>query len=152
MDKVDIYTDGACLGNPGPGGWAFIIKYGSGKIKEISGSEKYTTNNKMELTAAIKAVQYFKKALEINPYHEKARIALDNVTKKSFNDGNRAYKRGDLDGALEAYHKVLEFDEEFYQAHYQIGVIEAKMGNRNGSIDHYQQALEINPNPAITKP
>ena len=48
MDKVDIYTDGACLGNPGPGGWAFIIKYNGGKIKEFSGSEKYTTNNKME--------------------------------------------------------------------------------------------------------
>ena len=46
MDKVDIYTDGACLGNPGPGGWAFIIKYNSGRIKEFSGSEKYTTNNK----------------------------------------------------------------------------------------------------------
>ena len=92
------------------------------------------------------AVQHFKKALEINPYHEKARTALDNVAKKSFNDGNRAYKRGDLDGALEGYNKVLEFDEKFYQAHYQIGVIEAKMGNRDGAIDHYQQALDINPN------
>ena len=92
------------------------------------------------------AVQYFKKTLEINPYHEKARIALDNVTKKSFNDGNRAYKRGDLDGALGAYYKVLDFDENFFQAHYQIGVIKAKMGNRNGAITHYQQALEINPN------
>ena len=92
------------------------------------------------------AVQYFKKALEINPYHEKARTALDNVTKKSFNDGNRAYKRGDLDGALEAYYKVLEFDERFYQAHFQIGVINAKMGDRIGAIDHYQQALSINPN------
>ena len=60
MDKVDIYTDGACLGNPGPGGWAFIIKYNSGKIKEFSGSEKYTTNNKMELTAAIKALEFLK--------------------------------------------------------------------------------------------
>ena len=92
------------------------------------------------------AVQHFKKALEINPYHEKARKALDNVTKKSFNDGNRAYKRGDLDGAIKAYYKVLEFDEKFYQAHYQIGVIKAKMGDRNGAIGHYQQALDINPN------
>ena len=92
------------------------------------------------------AVQHFKKSLEINPYHEKARKALDNVTKKSFNDGNRAYKRGDLDGAIEAYYKVLEFDEKFYQAHYQIGVIKAKMGDRNGAIGHYQQALDINPN------
>jgi|TARA_B100000959_G_scaffold230334_1_gene246332 ribonuclease HI len=79
MDKVDIYTDGACLGNPGPGGWAFIIKYGSGKIKEISGSEKYTTNNKMELTAAIKAVQYFKKKIIINIYTD-SKYLKDGIT------------------------------------------------------------------------
>jgi len=92
------------------------------------------------------AVAHFKKALEINPYHEKARTALDNVTKKSFNDGNRSYKRGDLDGALDSYRKVLEYDEGFYQAHYQIGVIEAKMGNRDRAIGHYEASLEINPN------
>ena len=79
MDKVDIYTDGACLGNPGPGGWAFIIKYGSGKIKEISGSEKYTTNNKMELTAAIKAIKYFKKKIIINIYTD-SKYLKDGIT------------------------------------------------------------------------
>jgi ribonuclease HI len=68
MDKVDIYTDGACIGNPGPGGWAFIIKYSNGETKEFSGSAKYTTNNKMELTAAIKAIKYFKKKIIINIY------------------------------------------------------------------------------------
>ncbi len=79
MDKVDIYTDGACLGNPGPGGWAFIIKYNSGRIKEFSGSEKYTTNNKMELTAAIKAVQYFKKKIIINLYTD-SKYLKDGIT------------------------------------------------------------------------
>ena len=79
MDKVDIYTDGACLGNPGPGGWAFIIKYNSGKIKEFSGSEKYTTNNKMELTAAIKAVEYFKKKIIINLYTD-SKYLKDGIT------------------------------------------------------------------------
>ena len=79
MDKVDIYTDGACLGNPGPGGWAFIIKYNSGKIKEFSGSEKYTTNNKMELTAAIKAVKYFKKKIIINLYTD-SKYLKDGIT------------------------------------------------------------------------
>ena len=79
MDKVDIYTDGACLGNPGPGGWAFIIKYNGGKIKEFSGSEKYTTNNKMELTAAIKAVKYFKKKIIINIYTD-SRYLKDGIT------------------------------------------------------------------------
>ena len=88
---------------------------------------------------------HFKKALEINPYHEKARTAMDNVTKKAFNDGNRSYKRGDLDGAIESYRKVLDFDDSFYQAHYQIGVIEAKMGNRDRAIEHYESSLSINP-------
>ena len=79
MDKVDIYTDGACLGNPGPGGWAFIIKYNSGKIKEFSGSKKCTTNNKMELTAAIKAVEYFKKKIIINLYTD-SKYLKDGIT------------------------------------------------------------------------
>ena len=79
MDKVDIYTDGACLGNPGPWGWAFIIKYNNGKTKEISGSAKYTTNNKMELTAAIKAVRYFKKKIIINIYTD-SKYLKDGIT------------------------------------------------------------------------
>ena len=79
MDKVDIYTDGACLGNPGPGGWAFIIKYRTGKTKEFSGSEKYTTNNKMELTAAIKAIKYFQKKIIINIYTD-SKYLKDGIT------------------------------------------------------------------------
>ena len=67
MKKIDIYTDGSCLGNPGPGGWSFIIKYDNGETEEFNGSEKYTTNNKMELTAAIKALGlYFLSATSNN--------------------------------------------------------------------------------------
>ena len=55
--KIKIYTDGACVGNPGPGGWAAIILTKSSK-KEIFGGEKLTTNNRMELTATIKALEY----------------------------------------------------------------------------------------------
>ena len=55
--KTIIYTDGACKGNPGPGGWAAIIILENIK-KEISGGEKLTTNNRMELTAAIKSLEY----------------------------------------------------------------------------------------------
>mgnify|MGYP003322881292 CR=1 FL=1 len=63
--KYKIYTDGACSGNPGPGGWAAIILVDD-KIKdEIWGSEKNTTNNKMELLAPIRAIQKFKKKSEI---------------------------------------------------------------------------------------
>jgi len=55
---IKIYIDGACVGNPGPGGWAAIILL-ENKKKEIFGGEKSTTNNRMELTAAIKALEYF---------------------------------------------------------------------------------------------
>ena len=64
--KYKIYTDGACSGNPGPGGWAVII-LANNEIKEMfSGSEKNTTNNQMELLAPIKAIQKFKKKSEIS--------------------------------------------------------------------------------------
>lgn len=59
MKEVKIFTDGACSGNPGPGGWGAILKYG-GKVKELSGGEENTTNNRMELTAAIKALEALK--------------------------------------------------------------------------------------------
>ena len=55
--KIKVYTDGACIGNPGPGGWAAIILRENNK-KEIFGGEKLTTNNRMELTAAIKVLEY----------------------------------------------------------------------------------------------
>ncbi len=55
--KIKIYTDGACVGNPGPGGWAAIIIFQDEK-KELFGGEKLTTNNRMELTAAIKALEF----------------------------------------------------------------------------------------------
>ena len=55
--EISIYTDGACVGNPGPGGWAAIILLENGK-KELFGGEKLTTNNRMELTATIKALEY----------------------------------------------------------------------------------------------
>ncbi len=57
MEKINIYTDGGCSGNPGPGGWAYVIIDSSGLIK-ASGGDKNTTNNKMELTAVIKALEY----------------------------------------------------------------------------------------------
>ena len=55
MASIYIYTDGGCLGNPGPGGWAAILLL-AGKKKEISGNQKATTNNRMELTAVIKSL------------------------------------------------------------------------------------------------
>jgi ribonuclease HI len=64
---VEIYTDGACRGNPGPGGWAAVLTAG-GREKEISGAELLTTNNRMELQAVIEALQALKRPLAVRLY------------------------------------------------------------------------------------
>ena len=67
MKKVTIYTDGACSGNPGPGGWGAILIYNELK-KEISGGDPETTNNRMELTAAIQALKMLKESCMVELY------------------------------------------------------------------------------------
>ncbi|MBQ2818821.1 MAG: ribonuclease HI [Clostridia bacterium] len=64
---VEIYTDGACSGNPGPGGWGVVLRYGE-REKELSGGEAQTTNNRMELTAVIKALEALKESCQISLY------------------------------------------------------------------------------------
>ena len=64
MKQIEIYTDGACSGNPGPGGWGAVFVY-NGKEKELSGSEKETTNNRMELTAVIMALNALNQPCEV---------------------------------------------------------------------------------------
>ena len=77
--KYKIYTDGACSGNPGPGGWAVIILINN-EIKEMFfGSEKNTTNNQMELLAPIKAIQKFKKKSEISMFTDSTYVR-DGIT------------------------------------------------------------------------
>ncbi|GGZ98291.1 ribonuclease HI [Arenicella chitinivorans] len=65
--QVEIYTDGACRGNPGPGGWGALLIYGDHR-KELCGGEAATTNNRMELTAAIKALQSLKRPCDLVVY------------------------------------------------------------------------------------
>ena len=64
LKKIYIYTDGACSGNPGPGGWGAVLKYG-GHTKELSGGETDTTNNRMELTAVIEALGALKEPCHV---------------------------------------------------------------------------------------
>jgi ribonuclease HI len=70
---VDIYTDGACSGNPGPGGWAALLQY-NGKEKELSGADRATTNNRMEMTAVIRALQELKKPCHVRLHSDSALI------------------------------------------------------------------------------
>ena len=67
MSKVEIYTDGACRGNPGPGGWGALLMYGDSE-KELCGGVPETTNNRMELTAAIEALRALKRPCELTLY------------------------------------------------------------------------------------
>jgi len=76
--EINIYTDGACAGNPGPGGWAAII-INEGEKKELFGGEKLTTNNRMELTAAIKALEYCTKESEKQKSLKLIKIFTDSV-------------------------------------------------------------------------
>ena len=69
LKEVEIYTDGACSGNPGVGGWAAILSY-NGKEKEISGGEAETTNNRMELTAIIKGLSALKEKCKVKLYSD----------------------------------------------------------------------------------
>lgn len=74
MKRVDIYTDGACSGNPGPGGWAAILIY-KGVEKCVSGGEQNTTNNRMEIKAVIEALKMLKtKPCEVNVYSDSAYV------------------------------------------------------------------------------
>lgn len=115
MKKVCIYTDGACSGNPGPGGWAAILRY-NGHEKELSGGERETTNNRMELMAVISALTALKESCEVELWTDSQYI------EKAINEGwlagwkRRGWKRKggelknielwqELDGLL-ARHKV----------------------------------------------
>lgn len=73
MDEVTIYTDGACSGNPGPGGYGAILMLGENK-KEISGGQKNTTNNIMELTAVIEALKLLKRPCKVHLYSDSAYV------------------------------------------------------------------------------
>jgi ribonuclease HI len=75
MSVVDIYTDGACRGNPGPGGWAAVLSY-DGREKEISGAEPQTTNNRMELTAVIRALEALKRSVQARIYTDSQYVRL----------------------------------------------------------------------------
>ena len=80
MKKITIYTDGACSGNPGAGGWGAILIY-LNKVKEISGYNPSTTNNRMELTAVIEALLSLKESCEVTIYSDSAYVV------NAFNQG-----------------------------------------------------------------
>lgn len=79
MKKVDIFTDGACKGNPGPGGWGVLLRMGPHE-KELSGGEPDTTNNRMEMTAVIRALNALIEPCEVT-VHTDSRYVIDGMTR-----------------------------------------------------------------------
>jgi ribonuclease HI len=78
-DRVEIFTDGACLGNPGPGGWGVVLRWRDVE-KELAGSEGETTNNRMELTAAIQGLEILKRGMRVR-IHTDSRYLRDGITR-----------------------------------------------------------------------
>lgn len=115
MDSVEIYTDGACKGNPGPGGWGALLRC-RGKELELKGFAIDTTNNRMELTAAIEALQVLSRACEVELYTDSTYLRqgmlswLKNWKQKNWrSSSNQPIKNVDLWKKLDtlaSYHKI----------------------------------------------
>lgn len=120
---VTIYTDGACSGNPGPGGWGAVLQYG-GAEKEIFGGEKDTTNNRMEITAAIKAIEAMKRPCIIHLYTDSTYLKdgitkwIHNWKKNGWKNSNKKpVKNADLWQRLEAALETHEVKWHWVKAH-----------------------------------
>ena len=115
MSKVEIYTDGACRGNPGPGGWGAVLMYGD-KRKEIFGGDANTTNNRMELMAAIQALSALTRECELTLYTDSQYVRkgitewIDNWKKRGWKTAaKKPVKNADLWQELDsqvARHKI----------------------------------------------
>lgn len=112
MKEVTLYTDGACSGNPGPGGWGAILIYKDYK-KEMSGGDKETTNNKMELTAAIEGLKALKEPCRVKLYSD-SKYLIDGITKDWARSWRaKGWKKSDGKPALnvDLWEQILELDE-----------------------------------------
>lgn len=93
LPHVEIFTDGACKGNPGPGGWGAVLRFGTTE-KEISGGEAQTTNNRMEMTAALEALTLLKRPCQVTLYTD-SKYVMDGITKWVFGWQKNGWKTAD---------------------------------------------------------
>ena len=112
MSKVFLYTDGACSGNPGPGGWACLLRYNQAQ-KEISGGAKETTNNQMELTAVIEGLSLLKKPCEVELFTD-SKYVLEGATKWLEGWIQKGWKKADKKPVLnrELWEKLIPLLEK----------------------------------------
>ena len=118
MKTVEIYTDGACSGNPGPGGWGAILRYKNTE-KEISGGEEDTTNNRMELTAVIEALSMLRESCIVELWSD-SRYVIDGLSKGwAVGWKKRGWIKADKTPALnvDLWDRLLQLTEK-HQMHY----------------------------------
>ena len=150
MKTVTIYTDGACSGNPGPGGWGAILKYGSTE-KELSGGEAQTTNNRMELLGVIHALQALKEPCAVELWSDSRYVvdALEKGWAKSWRA--RGWRRADKKPALnvDLWEILLPLTETHdVHCHWVKGHAENEYNNRCDALavqerDKYTETAEI---------
>lgn len=132
MKTVTLYTDGACSGNPGPGGWAAILLYGSFQ-KELSGGERNTTNNRMELTGVIRGLEALNQPCQVDLYSDSKYVidALEKGWARSWQ--RRGWVKGDKKPALnpDLWQRLLELcDYHQVNLHWVKGHASNPMNNR----------------------
>ena len=129
---VTIYTDGACSGNPGPGGWGAILRYGAHE-KELSGGDPETTNNRMELTAVIRALEALKEPCRVELYTD-SRYIVDAIEKGWLHSWQRnGWRKADKKPALnvDLWQRILElFATHEVHLHWVKGHAENEYNNR----------------------
>ncbi len=131
MKSVTIYTDGACSGNPGPGGWGAILRYGD-KKKEMSGGAAETTNNRMELTGVIEALSALKEPCHVSLYTDSQYIAnaINEGWLKSWIAHNWKRKTGPVKNA-DLWKRIVElFEKHQVEIHWVKGHAENEYNNR----------------------
>ena len=129
---VTIYTDGACSGNPGPGGWSAILRYGEHE-KELSGGHPETTNNRMELTAVIRALEALKEPCRVELYTD-SRYIVDAIEKGwLYSWQKNGWRKADKKPALnvDLWQQILElFATHEVHLHWVRGHAENEYNNR----------------------
>lgn len=122
-DQVEIFTDGACRGNPGPGGWGAVLRY-KGKEKHLKGAEAHTTNNRMELMAAIKALESLTRPCAVSLTTDSKYVRdgitswIENWKKNGWRNSKReAVKNADLWQALDEATQKHQVDWHWVKGH-----------------------------------
>ena len=124
MTNVTVYTDGACSGNPGPGGWGVLIVTDSSESVELNGGEKHTTNNRMELTAAIEALKHFKQSTKLTIFTDSVYVKegisswLNNWKIRGWKTASKKpVKNEDLWKELDEQNQIHDVDWQWVKGH-----------------------------------